>query len=259
MIDKKINGTSLDLHDNDWIGVVINNEDPTFSGRAKVRVFGVYQGLKDEHIPWASPVNSLYYGANGGASMSVPKIGQFVKVQFNNGDLYAPEILSIQNLDTDLINKIKNDYPGTHVLLYDIDADLSVIYQPNSGLMIFLKESFFQITPDSMITIQTEDAESLIQLEGDVTRIVTKNEIKIAAASKVEVSADEVWIKGAQTTKIGAGPVFHDALLAAPMWGLLSTMAGVIDAKLSITAGTMTALVEATKQAATSTNVKISK
>lgn len=252
------NKSNIYLRDNDLLGIVVNNNDPTFSGRARVRVFGVYDNIKDEHLPWATPVSSHFYGSSGAADISIPKLGQFVRVQFNDGDIYAPEIISIQNLDNSLIETLKQDYIGTHVLLYDFDADLSVIYQPNSGLLIFHKGSFMQITPDSMITIQTEDAESLIQMEGDVTTIATKNEVKVAAASKAEVSADEVWIKGAQTTKIGNGPIFHDALLAAPMWGLLTTMAGVIDAKLAITAGTMTSLVEATKQAATSTNVKIS-
>lgn len=246
------------LQDNGWLGVVINNQDPTFSGRAQVRVFGVMAGIIDEHIPWATPINSKFYGSDGAADLSVPKLGQFVRVQFSDGDLYAPEIIGLQNIDKALIEEIKNDYDGTHVLLYDVDANLSVIYQPNTGIMIFHNESFIQISPDSMITLQTEDAESLVQMEGDVTRVVTKNEVEIGAASKVEVKADEVWIKGAQTTKIGNGPVFQDALLAAPMWGLLQTMAGVIDAKMAITAGTMTSLVEATKQAATSSNVKIS-
>lgn len=247
------------LHDNDWIGVVINNQDPTFAGRAQVRVFGVMEGIIDEHIPWASPVNSVYYGTDGGGSLSVPKIGQFVRIEFSNGDLYSPEIKALQNIDNDLIEKIKEDYEGTHVILHDPDYNLSIIHQPNSGLLIFYKESYIQITPDSMITISTENGDSLVQMEGDTTRIVTKNNVDIAAASKVEVTADEVVVAGSNRTKIGPGPVYRDAVLAEPLWALLNTMATAMDnAKIPVTGGAMVGIVQSAKIAATSTNVQIS-
>jgi len=246
------------LHEEDWIGVVTNNQDPTFAGRAQVRVFGLMDGIIDEHIPWATPVNSLFYGGDGGGTLSVPKLGQFVRIQFNNGDLYAPEIECIQNIDTDLIERIKDDYDGTHVIMHDPLEDLTIIYQRNSGLLIYLKESFFQISPDSMITLQHADSESLIQMEGNVTRIVTKNEVEVSAASKVTVTADEVIVNGNQTTKVGPGPYSH-AILAEPMWALVSTLATALDAKLPPTPGVSAGLVEAAKQAATSTNVLISK
>lgn len=248
-----------DLRDNDWIGVVINNEDPTFSGRAQVRVFTVMDGIIDEHIPWATPINSTIFGSNGSGSLSVPKIGSFVRVQFADGDLYSPEILSVQNKDTDLINTIKNDYIGTHVLAHDVDYGLSILHQPESGLLIFYRESFFQITPDSMITIQTENADSLIQMEEDTTRIVTKNEVNIAAASKVDVVADEVVVRGSNVTKIGPGPVYEDAVISDGMFALLSSLASIIDAKLPASPGLAVGLVESQKLLAKSTNVKISR
>lgn len=251
--------TNHNLHDNDWIGVVINNEDPTFAGRAQVRVFGVMEGIIDEHIPWAAPVNSKFYGSDGGASLSIPKVGQFVRVQFCNGDLYSPEIISVQNVDTDLIDKIKEDYVGTHVILHDPDFNLSIIHQSESGLLIFYKESYFQITPDAMVTISTENGDSIVQMEGDITRIVTKNEVNVAAASKAEVTADEVVVAGSNRTKIGPGPDYRDAVLGEPLWGLLNTMAAAMDAaKIPVTGGAMVTQVEAAKLAASSTNVKIS-
>lgn len=248
-----------DLRDTDWVGIVINNQDPTFSGRAQVRVFTVMDGIIDEHIPWATPINSTIYSGDGGGNMSVPKLGSFVRIRFCNGDLYSPEITAIQNLDNTLIETIKEDYQGTHVIAFDPEYNLSIIHQPQSGLLIFYRESFFQITPDSMITIQTEDADSLIQLEGDTTRIVTKNEVMVAAASKVEVTADEVVVAGANTTKVGPGPVYEDAIISDGLFTLLSSLASIIDAKAPASPGVATGLVESQKLLAKSTNVKISR
>jgi len=246
-----------DLHDNDWIGVIVNTKDPTFSGRAQIRIFGLLDDIPDEHLPWAVPINSTIFAGDGAGSLSVPKVGQFVRVQFNNGDLYAPEYTTIQNIDTELIKRIKDDYEGTHVLLYDPTEEVTIIFQKNSGLQIFFKESYIQITPDTMITLSTPNGDAIMQMDGDVVNLTTKNEVKVAAGAKAEVVADEVIVNGAQTTKIGPGPYSH-AILAEPMWSLLLTLATALDAKFPSTPGVNAGLVESAKQAATSTNVMIS-
>lgn len=255
---QEINFVDHDLYDNDWIGVILNVKDPTFSGRAQILVFGLFDDIDPKHIPWAVPVNSTIFSGTGAGSLSVPKIGQFVRVEFNNGDLYAPEYTTIQNIDQDLINRIKDDYEGTHVLLFDPVEDLNVIYQRSNGFLMFYRESFIQISPDSMITLQHANQDSLIQLEGDKCRIVTKNEIEVTAASKAVVTADEAIVNGKQTTKLGPGPYNH-AVLGESLWPLLSTLAKALDAKLPASPGVNTGLVEAAKQSATSTNVLISK
>ena len=245
-----------DLHDNDWIGIVMNNQDPNFSGRCQVKVLGLFDGISNDHLPWATPINSTIFAGDGAGSISIPKVGQFVRIQFNNGDLYAPEYTTIQNIDTELIQRIKDDYEGTHVLLYDPEEELTVIYQKGSGFQIYYKESFFQITPDSMVTIQTPNNDSIIQLERDITRITTKNEVVVAAGAKAIVTAPEVQIIGSQATKVGPPP-YYSAILAEPFFALLSTLASALDEKLPSTPGVNIGLVEVAKQAATSTNVFI--
>jgi hypothetical protein len=246
-----------DLHDNDWLGIIENNVDTLFSGRAQVRVFRLFDNLNSKDLPWAVPINSTIFAGDGAGSISTPKIGQIVRVQFNNGDLYSPEYTTIQNIDTQLIDEIKNDYDGTHVLLYDPDEELNVIYQRQRGFQMFYRGSFIQISPDNMITIQHANHESLIQLNGDKMSIVTKNEIAISAAAKVEVTADEVKAAGNQVTKLGPGPYNH-AVMAEILFPLLQTMATAIDAKMPQTPGVNVGLVKAAQQAATSTNVLIS-
>ena len=128
-----------DLHDNDWLGIITNNVDTLFSGRAQVRVYRLMDHLDAADLPWAVPINSTVFASDGAGSLSVPKIGQIVRVQFNNGDIYSPEYTTIQNIDTQLIDKIKDDYDGTHVLLYDPDEELSVIYQRNSCFLLMVE------------------------------------------------------------------------------------------------------------------------
>jgi len=246
-----------DMRDNDWIATVTNNNDPLFAGRCQVRVFRLMDTIDSKNLPWAVPIHSNFFAGNGAGSLSIPKIGQIVRVQFNNGDVYAPEYSTIQNIDTELIETIKEDYDGTHVLAFDPDEGLNIIYQRNLGIQIFYRESFFQISPDSMITIQHANQESLIQMEGDKTYITTKNEVNISAGAKVEVTADEVIAAGNRTTKVGPGPYYH-AVLAEVLFPLLQTMATALDAKMPATPGVNVGLVEQAKQASTSKNVLIS-
>jgi hypothetical protein len=248
-----------DLHDNDWLGVVVNNKDSLFAGRCQIRVFSLMDEIDNELVPWSSPINSTIFAGDGAGSISIPKIGQFVRVIFNNGDIYAPEYTTIQNIDTQLIEKIKDDYEGTHVLVYDPDEELTIIFQKQLGLQIFLKDSFFQISPDSMITIQTPNADSIIQMEGDKVNITTKNEVNVSAGGKATVIADEVIVNGQQTTKVGPGPSYSHAILGEQFWALMTTLATALDAKMPVTPGVNLGLVNSAKQAATSTNVLISK
>jgi hypothetical protein len=212
--------------------------------------------IESANLPWAVPINSTFFGGDGAGSLSVPKIGSIVRVQFNNGDIYAPEYSTIQNVDTELIETIREDYDGTHVIAFDPDEGLNIIYQRNLGIQIFYRDSFIQISPDSMITIQHANQDSLIQLEGDKCNITTKNEVNVAAGAKVEITADEVIAAGNQTTKVGSPPYYH-GVLAEPLFALLETMATAIDAKFPVTPGVGVAVVKAAKQAATSRNVLI--
>src|SRR3989344_5806734 len=86
-----------DLGSMDWLGVVVNALDPTFQYRCQVRIFGKFDELEDEDLPWCNPRNPSIFGTKGASgSGSYPKKGTIVQVRFNNGDKYAPEYESIQ-------------------------------------------------------------------------------------------------------------------------------------------------------------------
>ena len=45
-----------------YLGVVVDNKDPEFKGRAKVKVFGIFDDLNNEEIPWAHQRFEMSYG-----------------------------------------------------------------------------------------------------------------------------------------------------------------------------------------------------
>ncbi|MEG1363849.1 MAG: hypothetical protein RSC92_05420 [Clostridia bacterium] len=246
-----------DLGRNDFLGIVIYNKDPLYSGRCKVRVFGIMDNIKDEFIPWATPINSNIYSGSGAGSLSVPKIGTYVRINFNNSNIYSPEYTAIQNIDKSLIEKIKDDYENTHVLMYDNIENVNIIYQKESGLSIFHKDSYININKDAMITIHHANDDSVIQLDGKKINIVAKNEINISASGMVNLNADEVNAEGNNTTKIGSG-TFQPACLSTAVWTALETLASAIDTKLPSTPGVTTAQIKTLSGIGKSKNVLIS-
>ena len=181
----------------DYIGIVIYNEDTTFSGRCKIRVFGVFDELPDENIPWFSQTNMNIFSSGGGGNISVPKKGDVVRVRFNNGDIYSGEYSALQNIDPQLIQEIKDDYQGTNVLMYDADEELIVIFQPNSGIKISLRNSLIRIGADGVIQACHQNNTSVVEMTDsdiNITAAGSGSNINIYAANNVTLNAPKVSI-----------------------------------------------------------------
>ena len=182
-----------------FLGKVIYNEDPTFSGRCKVRVFSLFDDLPDHNVPWFSPANFTVFSGEGGGNISVPKIGDIVKVKFTNNDYYSGEYSCMQNLDPNLINEIKEDYLGTHVLLYDSDKDLIVIYQPKTGLKIYLNGSVIVIDADGMIQMKHKNNSNVIEINENNITIVSGNnsQVNLQTDGTVNIEGGNIKINSA--------------------------------------------------------------
>lgn len=208
MITKDLNRLlSQDPMMKDWVGEVLDNEDPEVQFRCKVKVYGLFDELETEDIPWAFPANQgIFAGGEGGyGSGSVPKVGSLVKIRFGNGDIYAPEYYAIQNINSALQSEIEGDYQGTHVLAYDEDEDLKILYQPGTGIKIHLKDSHVTINPDESMTIEHSNSESLIELVGDTINVVTQKDVNVTANNNVTVDCTNVLVNHSNTIELGKG------------------------------------------------------
>lgn len=235
-----------DLGNNNWLGVVINNNDPDYSGRCKVRVFSLMDEIEDAYIPWFAPTTGHMFSGSGAGNISIPKIGTLVRVTFSGSDIYAGEYTAIQNIDPELVEEIKNDYQNTHVLLYDSTQELLVIFQPNSGFKIYYRESYIQISPDNMITLQHASNQSVIQISNDKIDISSESEINIVSKI-VNVNSEITNIKSSQNTVIGDGGQEFHAVNGEQLMVLLSSLARNIDAKTPSSPGTNYSLVTSMK------------
>ena len=261
-----------DLIGTDWIGEVVDNNDPEFSGRCRVRVYGKFDGtlniddpnsgfsIPDSDLPWAYPAASNIFAggeSKGAGSLSVPKVGSKVKIRFSGGNIYSPEYCAVQDLNQGVIDEVSSSYQNSHVLFFDQDENVKVVYTPARGLEIFHKDSRIVINPDSSITIEHRDSQSIVELVGSNINVTANSTVNITANSKVQAEANECVLNGSSVTKLGPTPVYS-GVLAEPLWTFLKIMASAIDAKLPSTPGVLTTQAASFEQLSTSKNVKMS-
>lgn len=143
-----------------WIGEIVDNVDPSNLGRCRVKVFGKFDDLPDEAIPWATPMNRDFVGAH-----HTPNIGTVVAVRFDNGNIYHPEywfqIDQSKELKADVLDA--SEAPQDVVsLVYDSVRNVRIYHSPEDGLVITRgsgakERPIIQLDEDGIIKISSDE------------------------------------------------------------------------------------------------------
>jgi hypothetical protein len=122
------------IRETHWIGEVVDNNDPKFLGRCRVKVFGKFDKLPNDSIPWATPMNRDFAGSH-----HTPNIGTIVAVRFDNGNIYHPEYWFQINQSKSLKKDILDASEAAHnvvSLVYDEVRNIRIYHSPEDGLVI---------------------------------------------------------------------------------------------------------------------------
>lgn len=148
------------IRDTHWIGEVVDNADPSNLGRCRVKVFGKFDDLPNDAIPWATPMNRDHVGSH-----SIPNIGTVVAVRFDNGNIYHPEywfqINQSKALKADILDP--SAAPQDVVsLVYDSVRNVRIYHSPEDGLVITRgsgakERPLIQIDEEGIIKISTTE------------------------------------------------------------------------------------------------------
>lgn len=148
------------IRDTHWIGEVIDNADPKNLGRCRVKVFGKFDDLPDEAIPWATPMNRDFVGMH-----HTPNIGTVVAVRFDNGNIYHPEywfqIDQNKDLKADILDE-SGSPQNVISLVYDAERNVRIYHSEEKGLIITrgsgrLERPIIQLDQDGIIKISADD------------------------------------------------------------------------------------------------------
>jgi len=241
-----------------FMGVIVDIDDPAKTGRARVRVFGKFDELTDDELPWATQQLGFTFGGGGGSgSISIPRLDSVVNVVFDNGNLYSPYFSNVQETSPDLLDEIKDSYDGSHSLIYDSEEKLKIFYTRNKGLTLMLDESRVTIESDNAIVIEHKGTSTIIELRGNNITMTADSEINLTAGSRIHATSAEIWEDG-KITKLGHVPAYS-AVLAEPLFAFLKVLSASIDAKSPVTPSAMSSACSVSEQLSTSATVKVSK
>ena len=90
-------------------GEVVSVADPTYSGRINVRVKGLNDNIDVENLPWCTYAGSAFFSGDGGGSISIPRVGTKVRVDFKKNDINSMEWSAINRLDRDVSAELAGD------------------------------------------------------------------------------------------------------------------------------------------------------
>ena len=181
-------------------GIVVDNYDPLYKGRCKIRVFGLHSEticgqylILDDDLPWSSPAPNI--GSSNG-TFNIPAIGE--RVYVNADDPYnisyygqvevKSSIKDLQYKNTEMSDKLK-------VIAYSEDNMegerdyLKIFYLPEDGLTIECNGNKILLTKyDNLLIRNNKGTEiSLDNVSGD---------INIKAEGKVNLNCSEVNLGG---------------------------------------------------------------
>jgi hypothetical protein len=129
-------GGSDNIRDTHWLGKVVENKDPLKNGRCKVMVFGKFDNVPAEDIPWAACGNRNAVGAH-----AIPNVGDIVSIRFDNGNLYHPEYFYQVNqrkaLKSEVLDSLSEDEAQQTIsLVYDEIRNIRIYHSPKDGIII---------------------------------------------------------------------------------------------------------------------------
>jgi hypothetical protein len=206
-----------------YLGKIVDNKDPLYQGRAKISVFGVFDEITTEDLPWAEQVPGVSFGGGGGGgNISIPKIDSVVAVYFENENYYKLYYDYIKEMDPVLKEELKteNSYEGTHSLLYDSESEsgvLKMIYTRSKGLLFQLGEASIQIDTQNAgtdkeklrIVLKMNDDEIRMEKSGGKQKVIVKSEnieLGDGAAEKLVLGNKFLSLFNQHTHPTGVGP-----------------------------------------------------
>lgn len=207
-------------------GVVLDNEDPLDAGRVKIRVFGVYDDLPEDAIPWSLYSDPFMGGNSDVGGMFVPDLGSHVWVFFEEGEQDQPVYFAGAPARSDGPMEVRTQgkYPNNKV--FKTKSGHTIEFDDTEGatrIRIAHKSESQKIWADNgdveetikgnLLIIVDQDATIHVKgnanqkIDGNYTKIVDGNVIeKITGNYQTQIDGNySTSIKGRRKEMSGAG------------------------------------------------------
>jgi len=180
------------------LGEIVDINDPLKRGRARIRVFGFFDDLEIDDIPWAEQISGLSFSsAKGNGNISIPRVGATVNVQFDGSNYYKCFYEFEKESAPAMLEEIADSYEGAQSLWYDVESvpgPLKLFYTKKKGMILSLG--------DAKIHLDTQDGGNL-----RVVIEMGKDQIKMEN-SKVIINSNNIELGEGATQAVILGDAF---------------------------------------------------
>jgi hypothetical protein len=206
-----------------YLGKVVDIKDPLYQGRARIEVFGIFDGIPSDDLPWAEQIAGLSFGGDfGGGNITIPRLGSVVAVHFEDNNYYKMNYHYVKEISKDLMAELKEDnsYEGTQALIYDSEAQpgtLKMIYTRKKGLVFQLGDATIQLDTQNAgtdkeklrIVLKMNNDEIRMEKQGGKQKVIVKSEnieLGEGAVEKVILGNKFLQLYNQHTHPTGVGP-----------------------------------------------------
>lgn len=180
---------------------VVDNQDPKGWCRIRARVPFIFDGISDEHLPWAIAQFEHADGAGpGSGTQYVPKIGTKVILRFQDGDATSPMWEGYPVDKTTILQEMAHNYPDRKVTrlqnkcLVVIDTKSNEVFIRHPGDTKIYIEGNLELHVHGNVT-ERIDGNKKSFIEGDSTEVI-KGDRKVYVGG-----SNDVAISGNSTTQ----------------------------------------------------------
>lgn len=247
------------LTETEYVGKVLDNNDPEKMGRCKISIPDVFGTRIDtKNLPWCAPLNSFIEGASTEiGAFSVPLVGAEVLVDFSKGDIYSPRYRGQLRAKTQLITEMETNYPdrfgkkdSSGNLFYADRKEGTIDVHHHSGTVI-------HIANDGSVTCTVVKDQSLTVKENATVLVEKSCSVTVKENNTVAIEGDNAITVNGNTTLQTDGNV--DSTVGGNLTANVSGK-GTIDVGgiCDIKTGSMNASVNGQLNVSTSAQAKIS-
>jgi hypothetical protein len=205
------------------VGTVVDNKDPKQWGRVRVRVAQVFEGIANEHLPWALPSLAHPGGASAAhGRFEVPEIGAKVLVEFQNESVLHPMYKGYFIDDGTILQEAKPNYPDRSVTLWPsgsmiiIDKKTQDVFVRNEGDLHFYVTGDAYIKVDGNLTqhvggnrYTSVAGNDYLVVGGEMGCYSATMKLKASGLQAISAGAAQALYAGGSSTRDAAG-VIHD-------------------------------------------------
>ena len=178
------------------LGEIVDINDPLKQGRARIRVFGFFDDLEIDDIPWAEQISGLSFSsARGNGNISIPRVGATVNVQFDGSNYYKCFYEFEKESAPALLEEIADSYEGAQSLWYDAESvpgPLKLFYTKKKGMVLSLGDAKIQLdTQDGgQLRVVIEMGKDQIKMENSKVIINSNNIELVEGATQAVILGD---------------------------------------------------------------------